>query len=69
MIDKLIFENTFENEDGKWADLGGGTLLLIEPSDLWREKNKPLPEQPPEPTLEDYLLELDFRLSTVELGL
>lgn len=28
-----------------------------------------LPEPPPEPTLDDYLLDLDFRISSIELGL
>jgi len=31
----------------------------------WQEK----PSQPPQPTEDDYLIDLDFRLSMIELGL
>lgn len=30
---------------------------------------EPIPEQPKEPTTEDYLIDLDFRVSKIELGL
>lgn len=30
---------------------------------------EPIPEQPKEPTVEDYLIDLDFRVSMIELGL
>ena len=40
---------------------GQGNLIDVTPTE------RP-PEPPPEPTLDDYMLDLDFRVSMIELG-
>lgn len=68
-IKVLKVGDTFEDERGVWEVLENGGTFLIEPSQTWIDRNTMLPNLPPEPTLEDYLLEMDFRLSNIELGL
>lgn len=64
------------NEKGKWV-IEDNRKTLIEPSESYLqqkelEERQRLEEEmnrPKEPTLDDYLLDLDFRLSSIELGL
>jgi hypothetical protein len=58
------------DENGTW-DVQGNVRILIEPSQIWRDVNQPPPPPPPppQPTEADYLIDLDFRLSLLELGL
>lgn len=63
--------NTFTDENGKWLINEDGTRDLIEPSEnlllKWQEEaNRP---SIVEPTQEEYNMELDYRLSVIELGL
>lgn len=60
--------DTYTDEFGEWLVTEGNGRLLIKPTEKYFESQK-LPETTPAPTLEDYLLELDFRLSNIELGL
>lgn len=52
---------------GKWL-VDGDTRLLVEPSSEYiasKEQSEVLPE----PTQEEYMMDLDYRLSVIELGL
>lgn len=58
------------DENGKWLINDDGTKDLIEPSESlllkWQEEanNSSIVE----PTQEEYMLELDYRVSVIELG-
>lgn len=54
-------------EDGVWRIDPWGKSL-VEPSQEWIDENTIILEVV-EPTQEDYLLDLDYRLSLIELGL
>lgn len=56
------------DEQGKWL-VNGRFKQLIEPSQAWIDASPVVEPDPPDPTYEDYLLDLDFRLSMIELGL
>lgn len=60
------------DEQGKWL-IQGSARLLIEPSESYlAERQREAEEEAnrlKEPTIDDYLLELDFRLSSIELGI
>lgn len=59
--------NLYRDEDGVHMRVGRGTLL-IESSDIWKDKNK-YTEVTPEYTQEDFMLDLEFRVSKIEMGL
>lgn len=55
------------DEYGAW-EVYDNVRLLIEPSQKWIDEHKADPIAP-EPTEVDYIVELDYRLSILELGL
>ncbi len=58
IYNKLVYlPATFETDEH-------GNIISVTPA----PKPEPEPE-PPEPTIEEYLIDLDFRLSMIELGL
>lgn len=61
-----------DTPDGKCFVKGLFTGLVV-PSEEYLERQRILAEEeankPKEPTMDDYLLDLDFRLSSIELGL
>lgn len=69
----MIETNWIEWEDvnGKWKS-NGDILLHVVPSQKWIDEH-PAEESPKEPTetevLTDYLVDVDYRLTLVELGL
>lgn len=60
------------DEQGKWL-IQGNSRLLVEPSESYLAERQREAEieanRSKEPTIDDCLLELDFRLSSIELGL
>lgn len=62
--------NMYRDEDGVHLKLERGELL-VQPSEEWIAKQKALEDEPtpPEPTIEEYLMDLDYRQSLLELGL
>lgn len=60
--------NMYRDEDGVYLKLVNGKAL-IEPSPEYITKNSTVSEYIPEPTTEEYMMELDYRLSVIELGL
>ena len=60
---------TITDEMGVWRLLLNGGRDLIEPSEKWYEKNTNIEIPTPESTQEDYMMDLDYRLSLIELGL
>jgi len=58
---------TIIDELGTWILKSNGTRELIEPSLKFLDRN--IEETVPEPTQEDYLMDLDYRISIIELGL
>ncbi|EHQ88304.1 hypothetical protein [Desulfosporosinus youngiae] len=62
------YGGSFENYDFIETDVKYFDLELIDEKVTVVASKAPDP-LPPEPTYEDYLLDLDFRLSMVELGL
>jgi len=57
------------DEMGVWKLLPNGSKDLIEPSEKWYENITNIEVTVPEPTQEDYMMDLDYRLSLIELGL
>ena len=57
----------FKDEDGVHRIFNGGTAL-IQPSKEYKAKYESAVPTEREPTFEEYLLELDFRLSSAEIG-
>lgn len=60
---------TLTDEMGVWKLLPNGGKDLIEPSEKWFENNENAKPETPEPTQEDYMMDLDYRISLIELGL
>jgi hypothetical protein len=60
----------YRDEDGVHLKVGRGDIL-IEPSESWLDRQKAIESNltPPEPTQEDYMMDLDYRVSLIELGL
>lgn len=63
-------ENTVTDKFGTWIVQKDGARRLIEEAPEWIAKQEELSTSvPPEPTKEDYLMDLDYRLSLIELNL
>lgn len=58
----------YTDEHGLWLVVGGGARKLLQPTEAFFKNQNPS-ETRQEPTLENFLLELDFRQSRIELGL
>lgn len=62
----------WEDEYGKWKK-SGNVLLHVEPSQLWIDENPPQEPEPQTPTeseiLTDYIIDVDYRVTMIELGL
>lgn len=60
------------NEYGKWLVVDG-IRMLVEPSQKWHDENPPIDLEPPTPSdleeLTNYVLDVDYRLVLVEMGL
>lgn len=60
------------DEWGKW-EVREGTKILTEPSQKWIDENQPETQSEPQPTelelLMDYIIDVDFRVVLLELGL
>jgi hypothetical protein len=58
------------DEQGNVWEVQGSVSLLVEPTPEWIAANQPTIEPKlPQPTQEDYLIDLDYRLCMIELGL
>lgn len=58
----------YKDEDGVWRILEGATIL-VEPSDKWiKAQGKEPVVLAPEPTQDDFILDLAFRLAMLEAG-
>lgn len=76
-FNKLVrSEQITEITEEQYNEINEFPLLLIFDEDkkvvAWEKttiENEPIPEQPKESTIEDYLVDLDFRVSKIELGL
>lgn len=70
MIEKIIVGERV-NDMGKWVMYEDSTMDLIEPSELWiaRQKELEVESNITDPTQEEYMMDLDYRLSVIELGL
>lgn len=60
------------DENGKWKT-NGIVRFLVEPSQKWIDENPPIEEPTSEPSpaelLTDYIVDVDYRVTLIELGI
>lgn len=66
-----VMEERFTDRFGTWIVQKDGAKRLIEESPEWIKEQKNIAGQNPlvEPAQEEYMMDLDYRLSLLELGL
>lgn len=69
MTNNEIHIETIVDELGTWVINLDGTKDLIAPSEKYFEDRPVVEDSIPEPSQEDYMMDLDYRLSLIELGL
>lgn len=70
MTDKVI-KSEYSDAMGTWVIYEDLSMELLEASEAWIKRRKEMEEEVSviEPTPEDYMMDLDYRLSLIELGL